>query len=60
METEMEQEVCDAKWNRTGIGVWGSERGSGTGNMKHVGEWNEERGYERISRTDRVGDNGPN
>ena len=35
METEIEQGKCDAKWNRTGNG----ERGSGTENMKRVGEW---------------------
>ena len=34
METEIEQEECDVKWNGTGFGVWGSERGLGTGNMK--------------------------
>ena len=50
----------------TGIGVRGSEWGSGTGNMKqtnighmiHVGEQNQEQGYERVSRNDRAGDNG--
>ena len=31
METEIEQEVCDVKWNRTGFGVRGSEQGSGSG-----------------------------
>ena len=56
----------------TGFGVQngdrGLERGSGTGNMKqvnignmkHVGEWNQEQGYERISRNDKAGNNGPN
>ena len=52
----------------SGFGVWGSERGSGTGNMKqtnignmkHVGERNQEWGYEQISRNDKAGDNGPN
>ena len=34
METEIEQEECDAKWNGMGIRVWGSEQGSGAGNMK--------------------------
>ena len=68
METEIEQEVCNAKWNGTGIGVWGTERGLGTGNMKQanignmkcVGERNQEQGYERISRNDKAGDNRPN
>ena len=63
METEIEQEVCDAKWNRTGFGVRGSEWGSGTGNMKQanignmkcMGEQNQEWGYERISRNDKAG-----
>ena len=65
METEIEQEVCDAKWNGTGIRDRGSERGMGTGNMKQanignmkcMGEWNQEWGYEWISRNDKVGDN---
>ena len=63
METEIEHEECDAKWNGTGIGVQVSERGSGTGNMKQanirnmkrVGKWNQEREYERISRDDKAG-----
>ena len=54
METEIEQEVCNAKWNGMGIGVWGTEWGLGTGNMKQanignmkrVGERNQEQGYE--------------
>ena len=29
-------------------------------NMKHVGEWNQGRGYKRISKIDKAGDNGPN
>ena len=49
-------------------GDWGSERGLGMGNMKQanignmkpVGEQNQERGYERISRNDKVGNNRPN
>ena len=32
METEIEQEECNAKWNGMGFGVWGLEQGSGTGN----------------------------
>ena len=68
METEIEQEECDAKWNGTGFGVWGSEWGLGTGNMKQmnignmkrVGERDQEWGYERISRNDKAGDNGLN
>ena len=43
----------------------GTDQGSGTGNMKqanignmkHVGERNQEWGYERISRNDKAGDN---
>ena len=46
----------------------GTERGSGTGNMKQtnignmkcMGERNQERGYEQISRNDKAGDNRPN
>ena len=53
MKTEIEQEECNAKWNGTGFGVWGSERGLGTGNMKQtnignmkcVGERDQEWGY---------------
>ena len=68
MGTEIEQEECHVKWNGTGFGVRGSERGSGTGNMKQtsignmkrVGEWNQERGYEQISRNDKAGDYRPN
>ena len=30
------------------------------GNMKHVGEQNQEWGYEQISRNDKAGDNRPN
>ena len=55
---------CEVEWD----GVWGSEQGSGMGNMKqvnignmkHVGEWNQEQGYERISRNDKAGNNGLN
>ena len=61
METEIEQEVCDAKCNGAGFRVQGSNmKQANIGNMKHVGERNQERGYERISRNDRVGDNRPN
>ena len=68
METEIEQEECDVKWNGVGFGVRGSEQGSGMGNMKQtnirnmkcVGERNQEWGYERISRNDKAGDNGLN
>ena len=68
METEIEQEECNAKWNRTGIVVRGSEWGLGTGdmkqtdigNMKHMGEQDQGQGYERISRSDKAGNNGPN
>ena len=68
METEIEQEECDVKWNRMGIGVPGSEWGSGMGNMKQtnignmkcVGEWDQGWGYERISRNDKAGNNGLN
>ena len=69
MRCEVEQNAmrsgteCDAKWNRMGFGVWGLEQGLGMGNMKqtnignikHVGEWDQERGYERISRNDKAG-----
>ena len=62
METGIEQGECDVKWNRTGFGVWGSEQGSGMGdmkqtsigNMKCVGEWDQEQGYEQISRNDKA------
>ena len=58
----------NAKWNRTGIGDRGLEQGSSMGNMKqmsignvkHVGEWNQGRGYEQVSRNDKTWDNGPN
>ena len=83
MEIEIEQEECDVKWNRMGfgvqngdwglgfgkgIGVQGSERGSGVGNMKQtnignmkrVGEQDQEWGYEQISKNDKAGDNGLN
>ena len=42
MWTEIEHEECDVKWNGTGFGVRGSERGLGTGNMKqaNTGTWN--------------------
>ena len=54
MGTEIGQEECDAKSNGMGIGNWGAEWGLGMGNMKQmnignmkcVGEWNQERGYE--------------
>ena len=62
---------CEVEWDvdrGSGIGGRGSEQGSGTGNMKQanignmkpVGERNQERGYEQISRNDKAGDNGPN
>ena len=51
-----------------GIGDQGSEWGLGMGNMKQanignmkrVGEQNQEWGYEQISRNNKAGDNRPN
>ena len=68
METEIEQEECDAKWNGSGFGVWGlgSRLGVGNmkqtniGNMKCVGKWDQEWGYGQISTNDKAADNGPN
>ena len=42
-----------------GLGT-GNMKQMNIGNMKHVGEQNQEQGYERISRNDKAGDNGPN
>ena len=33
IETEIEQEECDAKWNGTGFGVWGLGFGTGIGQV---------------------------
>ena len=39
METEIEQEECDEKWNGMGIRV-GNMKQNEYQNMKRVGEWN--------------------
>ena len=42
METEIEQEECDVKWNGTGVGLQGLEQGLGARNMKQNKYWKHE------------------